>query len=147
MPSTKERKKAYYLENRDRQIKKAIAWQRKNRERHLQNIQKFREKNPNYKKEYFLKHPDKKEEQVFKSLMWRLGVDFTLQQFKKMVIKQKSVCAICKKKDETRRLSVDHCHKTYKVRGLLCHKCNTSLGGFKDNIVYLKRAIKYLTKK
>jgi hypothetical protein len=41
-------------------------------------------------------------------------------------------------------LAVDHCHKTGKIRGLLCHYCNIALGGFKDSIESLKKAIKYL---
>ena len=27
---------------------------------------------------------------------------------------------------------IDHCHTTGKVRGLLCHRCNTRLGGLDD---------------
>jgi len=39
---------------------------------------------------------------------------------------------------------VDHDHVTNKVRGLLCHHCNTALGKFKDDINIMKQAIKYL---
>ena len=39
---------------------------------------------------------------------------------------------------------VDHCHETESFRGWLCHTCNRCLGGFKDNIEILQRAIKYL---
>jgi Recombination endonuclease VII len=39
---------------------------------------------------------------------------------------------------------VDHCHKTNKVRGILCNGCNIGLGSFKDDINLLKNAIKYL---
>mgnify|MGYP002345384244 CR=1 FL=1 len=42
---------------------------------------------------------------------------------------------------------VDHCHKTNKVRGLLCYLCNSMLGKAKDNIDILNNAIKYLSKK
>lgn len=40
---------------------------------------------------------------------------------------------------------IDHCHTTGKVRGLLCSKCNTGIGMFKENIITLKRAIRYIT--
>jgi hypothetical protein len=39
---------------------------------------------------------------------------------------------------------IDHCHKTNKFRGWLCHKCNRSLGGFNDSIELLNKAIDYL---
>lgn len=41
-------------------------------------------------------------------------------------------------------VSVDHCHETGKVRGLLCSGCNKGLGMLKDNINILKNAIKWL---
>lgn len=34
-------------------------------------------------------------------------------------------CAVC---DRETVLVVDHCHTSGRVRGLLCHRCNTSLG-------------------
>lgn len=72
-------------------------------------------------------------------------------EYQKMFNDQNSVCAICKN-SETRigtnnavmNLAVDHCHKTGKIRGLLCANCNTSLGGFKDDINLLQSAIRYL---
>jgi len=39
---------------------------------------------------------------------------------------------------------LDHCHKSKKFRGWLCHKCNRALGGFDDDVAMLTRAIKYL---
>ncbi len=50
-------------------------------------------------------------------------------------------CKICGSKIG---LVVDHCHTTNKVRGILCQKCNSGLGFFKDNIDSLNNAIKYL---
>ena len=57
--------------------------------------------------------------------------------------KQNGVCAICFGK--TKKLHIDHCHKTKKVRGILCARCNLALGLFGDQIKYLENAISYLT--
>jgi len=57
-------------------------------------------------------------------------------------------CAICKRhRDDLKKdLAVDHCHKTNKIRGLLCQECNLGLGKFKDSPESLTRAVQYLTK-
>ena len=39
---------------------------------------------------------------------------------------------------------LDHNHITGDFRGFLCHRCNRSIGGFKDDVEILKRAIKWL---
>ena|SRR3990167_2152743 len=51
-------------------------------------------------------------------------------------------CDICGIKKE--KLDIDHCHKTNKVRGLLCGKCNRGLGMFMDNPELLEKAKKYI---
>lgn len=74
------------------------------------------------------------------------GFAFTVEEYEEMLIKQNYKCAICgsnKNKNGT-RLCVDHDHSTGKVRGLLCHDCNTSLGKFKDSVELLNRAINYI---
>jgi hypothetical protein len=55
-------------------------------------------------------------------------------------------CMICGVTEEEigKRLDVDHCHSTGKVRGVLCNPCNTTLGHAKDNIAILEAAIEYL---
>jgi len=76
-----------------------------------------------------------------------------VEEYEKMLSSQNGVCSICHK-EETRKgkngkvlpLNVDHNHKTGKVRGLLCHLCNVSLGGFQDSEELLLNAIKYLKK-
>jgi uncharacterized protein YlaI len=61
-------------------------------------------------------------------------------------VKQKGCCAICGKHQTilNKTLNVDHCHKTGKIRGLLCTNCNHGLGKFYDNAEVLKVAINYL---
>ena len=43
-----------------------------------------------------------------------------------------------------KRLDVDHCHASGKVRGVLCNSCNNILGHARDNIDVLKSAAEYL---
>ena len=61
-----------------------------------------------------------------------------------MFLQQECKCAICGNVQKTRKLAVDHDHKTGKVRALLCHNCNVLLGHAKDDIEILKKAISYL---
>ena len=58
-------------------------------------------------------------------------------------------CEICGKPEQhntKKALSLDHNHKTNKIRGLLCHNCNLVLGHSLDDIAILTKAINYLIK-
>ncbi len=59
----------------------------------------------------------------------------TTEDYNKMLESQGSLCAICRRPEPVanRKLSVDHCHKTGKVRALLCGPCNKGLGIFEKN--------------
>lgn len=77
--------------------------------------------------------------------------NLTYDDFKKMVASQDGMCLICGSiPDEADRmhpiLCVDHEHKTNKIRGLLCHRCNTGIGQFNDNPELINKAILYLKK-
>jgi len=67
-----------------------------------------------------------------------------LFEYQELLHKQHGVCAICQKGQGDRRLAVDHEHVTGKVRGLLCSRCNRSIGAFEDNQTLLLRAAAYL---
>lgn len=70
----------------------------------------------------------------------------TEEQFRRMYLDQKGLCAICPKRMSGRDCHIDHDHVTGKVRGLLCSSCNTGLGFFKDSVRLLASAIVYLEK-
>lgn len=54
-------------------------------------------------------------------------------------------CAICLSEPKTTPYAVDHDHKTGAIRGILCMWCNHKLlGGAREKIVLLERAIMYL---
>lgn len=66
-----------------------------------------------------------------------IGVD----DFDALLTEQGMLCPICLKR---RAEHVDHDHKTGKVRGILCERCNGGLGQFKENIETIRNAIEYL---
>lgn len=71
----------------------------------------------------------------------------TLDAYSALLESQNFGCKICKKPntDKARRnLSVDHDHKTGRVRGLLCGACNKLIGLANDNPTILLKAIQYL---
>lgn len=73
-------------------------------------------------------------------------------QYDTMMIAQNGVCAICRNPEfgsqngKVKRLSVDHCHNSGKIRGLLCNGCNPGIGYFKDNPALLRAAADYIEK-
>ena len=69
----------------------------------------------------------------------------TLTTYKALLKSQNNCCAICGKRIYDKRLSIDHCHKSGFVRGLLCQNCNLGLGLLGDNLESLKKAVVYLT--
>lgn len=103
--------------------------QRKNKRR--ENIKKLRELDPLIDRKKFLK--------------LRYGI--SLDDYNELLLTQGGCCKICKLKAEDNFrgiLYVDHCHKTGKIRGLLCDLCNKAIGLFKDDISLLAEAINYL---
>lgn len=76
----------------------------------------------------------------------------TLEQYDILVQKQQGVCAICKLPEKAIQrgkicsLSVDHCHRTGRVRALLCNNCNTSLGLLKENVDIVSSLYQYIIK-
>lgn len=69
----------------------------------------------------------------------------TLKGYLTMLERQLGRCAICGQAAETgKRLSVDHCHESGVVRGLLCQPCNIGLGMFRDIPSNLVSAARYL---
>lgn len=75
----------------------------------------------------------------------------TEEDYEAMLEVQEYTCWICHKDEERKRedgtplsLSVDHCHVSGRVRGLLCTKCNTALGLFREDVEAMQRAIDYL---
>ena len=73
----------------------------------------------------------------------------TIESFDALWTSQGGVCPICNGvlARVGNKYGVDHDHKTGKVRGILCDKCNVGLGSFKDNPEFLHKAAAYLAVK
>lgn len=78
----------------------------------------------------------------------------TIEEYNKKLEEQNFICEICGNKEtstdgkngSTRKLAIDHCHNSLKIRGLICNRCNTTLGKVKDNIELLEKMKQYLIK-
>lgn len=74
----------------------------------------------------------------------------TNQRYVELLAEQNGVCKICTEPETLTRhgvvvsLSIDHCHTTGRVRGLLCSACNRGLGLFRDLPFILRAAADYL---
>ena len=81
-----------------------------------------------------------------KHLLKNYGI--TVEDFERMVEVRANRCDICKRTPEevgdNRRLSVDHCHNTGKIRGLLCRWCNTAIGQLQDSVEVMENAVQYM---
>lgn len=104
------------------------------RRRELKSYKKWSAKNKNHLRKYERNYRLEK----------KYGINSKI--YEKMLEDQGNCCAICgsDKPHGKGMFHVDHCHNTGKVRGLLCHFCNTGLGKFKDDKIILKKAIEYL---
>jgi len=106
-----------------------------------------------YRKQYYSKNRDRiiRETSLYyhknKALVSKQGrarrYGITVKDVERII--SKGVCEICLIKLELLRdMYFDHDHNTGKVRGLLCHKCNTGLGCFSDSPDKLQAALDYL---
>ena len=67
------------------------------------------------------------------------------EMFYLILAAQNNRCGICKTLfDSKKRPSIDHCHETGRVRGILCQKCNTGIGMFLEKEYILSAAAEYL---
>jgi len=86
--------------------------------------------------------PIRREKQRACALRRRYGL--TLDRFQKMWSEQRGCCACCEKPLVTTRPVVDHDHRSSRVRGLLCAKCNTMVAMANDAPSILEAGARYL---
>jgi len=142
--TTKEYRRQYYLRNRDKILEAA--------------------------KKYHLRHGDtrRKRQQVYlennreeinarrrahyrsnKRLMQARAMNWALEHYYKIsrdeydaLLRDTPSCKICSRNfDDSLKPCLDHCHKTGKVRGILCKSCNSKLGWLERNLGNIKEYI------
>jgi len=89
-------------------------------------------------------NPEKAKDQQYQR---KYGISYSDYEY--LLSKQDKKCDICDTRFEDAQrgiLFVDHCHKTGKIRGLLCQNCNTAIGLLQDDPSLCVKAEKYLLK-
>lgn len=111
----KQRRRLLYKQNIERHRQQDKAHYRKTRERH-------------------------------RELRISLKYGISVVEYQRLFVKYGNKCGICRKPESANNkvLSVDHDHKSGKVRGLLCNRCNKSLGFLQDNPELAFKIVKYL---
>ena len=80
----------------------------------------------------------------YRAVQYKNSYGLTIAEYDELLVRQDGKCAICKLPPDKKRLCIDHDHKTGKVRGLLCDRCNLLLGRVYDDCSILSSAIEYL---
>lgn len=109
--------KEWRKKNPEKYYAQALRWRKKNPEKYRtlgrDAARRYRAKNPHF------------------SVMGNHGI--TPEAYVALVAGQGGRCAICQTNNPQgrgKKLCVDHCHETGKIRGALCHACNSGLGFF-----------------
>ena len=122
------------------------AWAKANPEKHRKRVEAYRNRNPITHRQAATRNRLKK------------TYNITAEEYLRLFDSQGGACKLCElplinlldsERDFTGQpdnnvARVDHCHKTGRVRGLLCFGCNVGLGKFKDDEKLLLKAARYL---
>lgn len=68
----------------------------------------------------------------------------TQDDINRMITEQKNECKICSTHFSKLNMHIDHCHKTGKVRSLLCSKCNQAIGLIDESVERAEKIKQYL---
>jgi len=147
----KQINKEQYEKNRQERISYARSYYEKNKdvlsEHSKKRYEEVKELSSKKHKEFRKQNPDFVRERD-RSYYLKKKYGITTQQLAEMWIGQDNKCGNTGCLEPLVRgnagFAVDHCHQTGKIRGLLCMRCNVSLGNVKDSVTRLFGLIKYL---
>ena len=87
-------------------------------------------------------HPEAKKLQYIKA-----RYNLTADEYSVLLSQTGGICPVCKKafgNTKLRRPVIDHCHRTNAIRGIICGKCNVSIGKLYDDYDTLLRAAEWV---
>lgn len=120
-------------ERREDRKKRTSEEIERDNQKHQESYERFLERHPNYEARRSARRkkadPNRIKEWRYRThLRGRYGL--TIDDYLAMLERQDGCCAMCKggQVGKRKRLIVDHCHVTGKVRELLCYKCNLIIG-------------------
>lgn len=141
----------YLKEWKKKNPDKVKAHARKSAEKHRERVRTYKKSwTENNKDHVKQKQRDwyEKSKRRIKSLYLQREFGITIEEYEHMAQAQNGACLLCGDLPNVRdkSLAVDHCHKTKKIRGLLCRGCNVGIGNLKDDPILLDKAAAYIRK-
>jgi Recombination endonuclease VII len=141
-----------YLKHAEKRRAVSLARYRANRDVLVDKMRQYRADHPDRVAEslrrYRKKYPERLAARARVQNLKRFGI--TVADYNRIHNEQDGVCKICRRPETTlchgslMSLSVDHCHATNRVRGLLCNTCNRGIGLLGDDPEVLRAAANYL---
>ncbi len=134
----REATKRWRANNRDRVLAAKRAWRKKNLKKVIAGERAAEGRRRHSKKRKAWRKANGRQQYLKKYGM-------TVPQYEALLVAQGGVCAVCRRSCKTgRRLAVDHCHATGRIRGLLCSNCNRAAGLLGDDPVRVAAMARYL---
>lgn len=90
---------------------------------------------------------DKNRKERKREQNYRRKYGISIDTYESMLKEQGGCCMICRRAElKDKKLDIDHCHRTGKIRGLLCARCNKTIGLLEDDGQLALNMIAYLDK-
>lgn len=90
-------------------------------------------------------------ERGHRALWLKHKYNLDIDEYDRKIDEQGGICPICKRSPESHPKStrykffpVDHCHRTGKIRGIICHDCNLAIGLLQEDVDRIGRIVSYL---
>jgi hypothetical protein len=142
----REQNRAYRARNAEKLSQQHKEKRHRNPEKYRENARRLRQANPERQAEYQKRYQEKHRDKIsLKRRSKQFGISVTMLMT--MLEFQEYRCAICLEAvaiTGPNRYTLDHCHDTGEIRGILCALCNTGIGMLRDNPALCEIAAVYL---